>query len=171
MFTWCLELWSSAALFCPAVRTCVLFCGQFLPAVSGQRGRHGHRVRWPVARGERRWGLGSAQLGPVRALGRKHGTVTELVSSLSIVCCMLLVVCPCGHCGPVSLSLGVCGGVCVCVTQAFLQTSVGHSCAKIIWDPNTKKFKRTLMYFNTDTQFANVRLSSHKTTLKQQING
>ena len=41
-------------------------------------------------------------------------------------------------------------------------------------DPNTKRFKRTLIYFNTDTQYAHFRgkspLSSHKTTLKQQIN-
>ena len=41
-------------------------------------------------------------------------------------------------------------------------------------DPNTKRFKRMLIYFNTDTQYANFRsnppLSIHKTTLKQQIN-
>ena len=39
--------------------------------------------------------------------------------------------------------------------------------------PNTKRFKRMLIYFNTDTQYAKFRgnplLSSHKTTLKQQL--
>ena len=38
-------------------------------------------------------------------------------------------------------------------------------------DPNTKRFKRTLIYYDTDTQYANFRgkspSSSHKTTLKQ----
>ena len=42
-------------------------------------------------------------------------------------------------------------------------------------DSNTKSFKRTLIYFNTDTQYTQFRgkspVSSHKTTLKQQING
>ena len=41
-------------------------------------------------------------------------------------------------------------------------------------DPNTKRFKRTLIYFNTDTvcKFSGkFPLSGHKTTLKQQING
>ena len=40
-------------------------------------------------------------------------------------------------------------------------------------DPNTKRFKRSLIYFNTDTQYAHFLgkspLSSHITTLKQQI--
>ena len=41
-------------------------------------------------------------------------------------------------------------------------------------DPNTKRFKRTLIYFNTDTvcTFSGTSpLSSHKTTFKQRING
>ena len=41
-------------------------------------------------------------------------------------------------------------------------------------DPNTKRFKRTLIYFDTDTvcTFSGKSpLSSHKTSLKQQING
>jgi len=41
-------------------------------------------------------------------------------------------------------------------------------------DPNTKRFKQTLIYFNKDTvcKFSGKSpLSSHKTTLKQQING
>ena len=42
-------------------------------------------------------------------------------------------------------------------------------------DPNTKRFKRTLIYFNTDTQYANFQGNflnqATKTTLKQQING
>ena len=40
-------------------------------------------------------------------------------------------------------------------------------------DPNTKRFKQTLIYFNTDTvcKFSGKSpLSSHITTLKQQIN-
>ena len=37
-------------------------------------------------------------------------------------------------------------------------------------DPNTKRFKRILVYFDTDTR-GNPPLSSHKTTLKQQISG
>ena len=41
-------------------------------------------------------------------------------------------------------------------------------------DPNTKRFQRMLIYFNMDTQYASFSgkspLSSHKTTLKQQIN-
>ena len=40
-------------------------------------------------------------------------------------------------------------------------------------DPNTKRFKRTLIYFDTDTvcKFSGkCPLSSHQTTLKQQIN-
>ena len=41
-------------------------------------------------------------------------------------------------------------------------------------DPNTKRFKQTLIYFNMDMvcKFSGKSpLSSHKTTLKQQING
>ena len=39
-------------------------------------------------------------------------------------------------------------------------------------NPDTERFKRTLIYFNTDTQFSGkFPLSTHKTTLKQQING
>ena len=41
---------------------------------------------------------------------------------------------------------------------------------------NPKRFKRTLIYFDTDTQYAHfsrksLLSSGHKTTLKQQING
>ena len=42
------------------------------------------------------------------------------------------------------------------------------------WDRNTERLKWTLIYFNTDTVCTfsgKCPLSSHKTTLKQQING
>ena len=45
-------------------------------------------------------------------------------------------------------------------------------------DPNTKRFKRTLIYYDTDTQYANFRgnpirqATKHKTLkVKQQLNG
>ena len=41
-------------------------------------------------------------------------------------------------------------------------------------DPNTKRFKRTLIYFDTDIQYAiiffEIPFVKHKTTLKQQTN-
>ena len=62
--------------------------------------------------------------------------------------------------------------------KTALVTIQNHTChnTKLHFsqDPNTKRFKRMLIYFNTDTQYANFwgnpPLSSHKTTLKQQIN-
>ena len=66
----------------------------------------------------------------------------------------------------------------------FLDSVVQKKKRKKIWnrmtasvlkqDPNTKRFKQTLIYFNMDMvcKFSGKSpLSSHKTTLKQQING
>ena len=60
--------------------------------------------------------------------------------------------------------------------QLVCVASLSVSCfVVVVLDPNTKRFKRTLIYYDTDTQYANFRgnlLSrSYKTTLRQQIDG
>ena len=44
------------------------------------------------------------------------------------------------------------------VTQTFMCDEFTLFCSEVLQsDPNTKRFKRTLIYFNTDTQYANFR--------------
>ena len=61
--------------------------------------------------------------------------------------------------------------------SSVIQTKANQTvrATKVFRNQNTKRFKWTLIYFNTDTAYANFRgrypVWSHKMTLKQQING
>ena len=67
----------------------------------------------------------------------------------------------------------------MCAAHAILSTTAAATTTTTTTttnkqDPNTKRFKRTLLYFNTDTHYANFRgnpLYQATIRLKQQING
>ena len=54
-----------------------------------------------------------------------------------------------------------------CRLQAYCSSSV---CPCLPFSPNTKRFKRTLIYFNTDTQYANFRGNPLYQATKRHLN-
>ena len=56
-------------------------------------------------------------------------------------------------------------------TAALSLLDVNNSVTALVYDPNAKRFKRTLVYFNTDTQYdANFRGNPLYQATKRQVN-
>ena len=57
------------------------------------------------------------------------------------------------------------------LVQSVIRIVTWKLLRRVYWrgwkDPNTKRFKRTLIYFNTDTQYANFRVSPHYQATKR----
>ena len=57
------------------------------------------------------------------------------------------------------------------VQGAEIAVSLWETTQVILWDSNAKRFKRTLIYYDTNTQYANFRGNPHRQATKRHLNG